>query len=297
MVANYLGAFVALITPFINNEIDEDKFQKFVEWQISEGTSGLVPCGTTGESPTLSHEEHKRVIDLTLEVSNNRVPVMAGTGSNSTEEAISLTRYAKKVGADSALLVMPYYNKPTQQGMYAHFKAINDSVDLPIFIYNIPGRSVVDMSVETMAELAKLPNIIGTKDASNDLVRPTLLRNALEGKEFIQFSGEDPSLLPFMAAGGDGIISVTANIVPNLMSKFCNLWKLKKIDEARSIQESLMDLHSSLFIETSPAPVKYAASLMGLCEENVRLPLVNVSDNTSNLIKSVMENMQLISKS
>ena len=180
---------------------------------------------------------------------------------------------------------------------YAHFKAINDSVDLPIFIYNIPGRSVVDMSVETMAELAKLPNIIGTKDASNDLVRPTLLRNALEGKEFIQFSGEDPSLLPFMAAGGDGIISVTANIVPNLMSKFCNLWKLKKIDEARSIQESLMDLHSSLFIETSPAPVKYAASLMGLCEENVRLPLVNVSDNTSNLIKSVMENMQLISKS
>jgi len=297
MVANYQGSFVALITPFINNEIDEDKFQKFVEWQISEGTSGLVPCGTTGESPTLSHEEHKRVIDLTLEVSNNRVPVMAGTGSNSTEEAISLTRYAKKVGADSALLVMPYYNKPTQQGMYAHFKAINDSVDLPIFIYNIPGRSVVDMSVETMAELAKLPNIIGTKDASNDLVRPTLLRNALEGKEFIQFSGEDPSLLPFMAAGGDGIISVTANIVPNLMSKFCNLWKLKKIDEARSIQESLMDLHSSLFIETSPAPVKYAASLMGLCEENVRLPLVNVSDNTSNLIKSVMENMQLISKS
>ena len=297
MVSNYQGSFVALITPFINNEIDEDKFQKFVEWQISEGTSGLVPCGTTGESPTLSHEEHKRVIDLTLEVSNNRVPVMAGTGSNSTEEAISLTRYAKKVGADSALLVMPYYNKPTQQGMYAHFKAINDSVDLPIFIYNIPGRSVVDMSVETMAELAKLPNIIGTKDASNDLVRPTLLRNALEGKEFIQFSGEDPSLLPFMAAGGDGIISVTANIVPNLMSKFCNLWKLKKIDEARSIQESLMDLHSSLFIETSPAPVKYAASLMGLCEENVRLPLVNVSDNTSNLIKSVMENMQLISKS
>ena len=297
MVSNYQGSFVALITPFINNEIDEDKFQKFVEWQISEGTSGLVPCGTTGESPTLSHEEHKRVIDLTLEVSNNRVPVMAGTGSNSTEEAISLTRYAKKVGADSALLVMPYYNKPTQQGMYAHFKAINDSVDLPIFIYNIPGRSVVDMSVETMAELAKLPNIIGTKDASNDLVRPTLLRNALEGKEFIQFSGEDPSLLPFMAAGGDGIISVTANIVPNLMSKFCNLWKLKKIDEARSIQEGLMDLHSSLFIETSPAPVKYAASLMGLCEENVRLPLVNVSDNTSNLIKSVMENMQLISKS
>ena len=294
MVANYQGSFVALITPFINNEIDEDKFQKFVEWQISEGTSGLVPCGTTGESPTLSHEEHKRVIDLTLEVSNNRVPVMAGTGSNSTEEAISLTRYAKKVGADSALLVMPYYNKPTQQGMYAHFKAINDSVDLPIFIYNIPGRSVVDMSVETMAELAKLPNIIGTKDASNDLVRPTLLRNALEGKEFIQFSGEDPSLLPFMAAGGDGIISVTANIVPNLMSKFCNLWKLKKIDEARSIQESLMDLHSSLFIESNPSPVKYAASILGMCSSEVRLPLVEIKEETKKKVSEALKVAKLL---
>ncbi len=296
MIANYQGSFVALITPFLNNEIDEDKFQKFIDWQISEGTNGLVPCGTTGESPTLTHEEHKRVIDLTIEVANNRVPVMAGTGSNSTEEAISLTRYAKRAGADSALIVMSYYNKPTQEGMYEHFKAINDSVDLPIFIYNIPGRSVVDMSIDTMSKLSRLTNIIGTKDASNDLVRPTLLRNELQGREFIQFSGEDPSVLPFMAAGGDGIISVTANIAPSLMSRFFTLWKANKINEARSLQESLMGLHSSLFVETSPAPVKYAASLLGLCEENIRLPLVKVSESTRNLVKSAMINLQLISK-
>jgi len=296
MNINYKGSFVALITPFLNNEIDEKAFQKFIEWQISEGTSGLVPCGTTGESPTLSHAEHERLIDLTLEVANKKVPVVAGTGSNSTEEAISLTKFAKKAGADAALVVMPYYNKPTQEGMYAHFKAINDAVDIPIFIYNIPGRSVVDMSVDTMVRLAKLPNIIGVKDASNDPVRPTLLRNALEGQEFIMFSGEDPSQLPFMASGGDGIISVTANVAPKLMSKFHNLWKENEISKARSLQEQLMVLHMSLFVETSPGPVKFAASLLDVCDGSLRLPLVEPNNLTKGLVKNAMENLQIISK-
>jgi len=296
MNLDYEGSFVALITPFLNDKIDEEAFQKFIEWQIAEGTSGLVPCGTTGESPTLSHKEHERVIDLTLEVANNKVPVMAGTGSNSTDEAVSLTKYAKSAGADSALIVMPYYNKPTQEGMYAHYKAINDSVDLPVFIYNIPGRSVVDMSIETMVNLAKLPNIVGVKDASNDLVRPSLLRNALQGRKFLQFSGEDPSQLPFMAAGGDGIISVTANIAPKLMSEFHNLWKKNEISKARALQESMMYLHNSLFLETSPGPVKYAASLLGLCNDSIRLPLVTPTKETKKIVKSAMENLQLISK-
>ena len=296
MNINYKGSFVALITPFLNNEIDEKAFQKFIEWQISEGTSGLVPCGTTGESPTLSHTEHERLIDLTLEVSNKRVPVMAGTGSNSTEEAISLTKFARKAGADAALVVMPYYNKPTQEGMYAHFKAINDAVDIPIFIYNIPGRSVVDMSIDIMVKLAKLPNIIGVKDASNDPVRPTLLRNALEGQEFIMFSGEDPSQLPFMASGGDGIISVTANVAPKLMSKFHNLWKDSEISKARSLQEQMMVLHMSLFAETSPGPVKFAASLLDVCDGSLRLPMVEPNDLTKDLVKNALENLQLISK-
>ncbi len=296
MNINYKGSFVALITPFLNNEIDEKAFQKFIEWQISEGTSGLVPCGTTGESPTLSHAEHERLIDLTLEVANKKVPVVAGTGSNSTEEAISLTKFAKKAGADAALVVMPYYNKPTQEGMYAHFKAINDAVDIPIFIYNIPGRSVVDMSIDTMVKLAKLPNIIGVKDASNDLVRPTLLRNALEGQEFIMFSGEDPSQLPFMASGGDGIISVTANVAPKLMSKFHNLWKDSEISKARSLQEQMMVLHMSLFAETSPGPVKFAASLLDVCDGSLRLPMVEPNDLTKDLVKNALENLQLISK-
>ena len=296
MNINYKGSFVALITPFLNNEIDEKAFQKFIEWQISEGTSGLVPCGTTGESPTLSHAEHERLIDLTLEVANKKVPVVAGTGSNSTEEAISLTKFAKKAGADAALVVMPYYNKPTQEGMYAHFKAINDAVDIPIFIYNIPGRSVVDMSIDTMVKLAKLPNIIGVKDASNDLVRPTLLRNALEGQEFIMFSGEDPSQLPFMASGGDGIISVTANVAPKLMSKFHNLWKDSEISKARSLQEQMMVLHMSLFAETRPGPVKFAASLLDVCDGSLRLPMVEPNDLTKDLVKNALENLQLISK-
>jgi len=297
MNSKYKGSFVALITPFLNNKIDETGFQKFVDWQILEGTNGLVPCGTTGESPTLSHDEHERLIDLTIEVANGRVPVMAGTGSNSTEEAIALTSYAKKAGADSALIVMPYYNKPTQGGLYAHFKAINDAVDLPIFIYNIPGRSVVDMSIDTMVKLAKLPNIVGVKDASNDSIRPILLRNALNGQDFIQFSGEDPSLLSFIASGGDGIISVTANVAPNLMSEFFKLWSDGKVTEARLLQERLMPLHISLFIETSPSPVKGAALLRGACNGEVRLPLVKPTADTMLEVSNALERLQLLSKS
>jgi len=297
MNSKYKGSFVALITPFLNNKIDETGFQKFVDWQILEGTNGLVPCGTTGESPTLSHDEHERLIDLTIEVANGRVPVMAGTGSNSTEEAIALTSYAKKAGADSALIVMPYYNKPTQGGLYAHFKAINDAVDLPIFIYNIPGRSVVDMSIDTMVKLAKLPNIVGVKDASNDSIRPILLRNALNGQDFIQFSGEDPSLLSFIASGGDGIISVTANVAPNLMSEFFKLWSDGKVTEARLLQERLMPLHISLFMETSPAPVKGAALLRGVCNGEVRLPLVKPTADTMLEVSNALERLQLLSKS
>ena len=293
MNIKYKGSFVALITPFINGKIDEVTFQKFVEWQIIQGTSGLVPCGTTGESPTLSHSEHERLIYLTVEVSNRRVPVMAGTGSNSTEEAIDLTKYAKKAGADSALIVMPYYNKPTQEGMYAHFKAINDAVEIPLFIYNIPGRSIVDMSIETMVKLAKLPNIIGVKDASNDPIRPTLLKNALNDNNFIQFSGEDPSQLPFMASGGDGIISVTGNIAPNLMSEFHKLWSEGKLIEARTLQEKLMPLHTSLFIESSPTPVKYAAFLRGIANSEVRLPLVEPTDQTKNIVKLALKDLEL----
>ena len=289
----YKGSFCALITPFSDNRVDEDLFQKFIDWQISEGTRGLVPCGTTGESPTLSHSEHEKIIALTIEVSNGRVPVMAGTGSNSTEEAINLTRYAKNAGADSALIVMPYYNKPTQEGMYAHFKAINDAIDLPLFIYNIPGRSVVDMSVDTMVKLAKLENIIGVKDASNDSIRPTLLKNALDGLEFIQFSGEDPSQLPFMAAGGDGVISVTANVAPNLMAKFHKLWNEEKILEARILQEKMMPLHTSLFLESNPAPVKYAASIRGIGDSSVRLPLVETTNKTKEAVKSALEKLNL----
>ena len=297
MNSKYKGSFVALITPFLNNKIDETGFQKFVDWQILAGTNGLVPCGTTGESPTLSHDEHERLIDLTIEVANGRVPVMAGTGSNSTEEAIALTSYAKKAGADSALIVMPYYNKPTQGGLYAHFKAINDAVDLPIFIYNIPGRSVVDMSIDTMVKLAKLPNIVGVKDASNDSIRPILLRNALNGQDFIQFSGEDPSLLSFIASGGDGIISVTANVAPNLMSEFFKLWSDGKVTEARLLQERLMPLHISLFLETSPSPVKGAALLRGVCNGEVRLPLVKPTADTMLEVSNALERLQLLSKS
>ncbi len=284
----YQGSFCALITPFKDDGVDERSLRVFVEWQISEGTQGLVPCGTTGESPVLSHEEHDRVIDIVVEAAAGKVPVMAGTGSNSTEEAIRLTRHAREAGADAALLVMPYYNKPTQEGMYAHFKAVHDATDIPLYIYNIPGRSVVDMSVDTMAHLAELPRIAGVKDASNDPVRPHQLRGALKGRPFNQLSGEDASQLSFLACGGDGAISVTSNVAPRAMAEFHGAWKARDPNTALEIHERLMPLHDALFLETSPAPVKYAAHLLGMCSPDVRLPLVTSGKATQKAVREAM---------
>ncbi len=269
----FKGSFTALITPFANGAVEERAFHALVDWQIAEGTDGLVPCGTTGESPTLSHREHERVVDLCVEAAKGRVPVLAGAGSNSTEEAISLTRHAKEAGADGALVVTPYYNKPTQEGLYQHFKAIHDAVEIPIVIYNIPGRCVVDMTVETMARLAKLPRIVGVKDSSNDPARPSLTRRAC-GSDFVQLSGEDAARLSLLGAGGHGCISVTANVAPRLCAELHDAWKAGDRAQAMAIQDRLMPLHEALFVETSPAPVKYAASRLGLCGATVRLPLV-----------------------
>ncbi|MFC7332964.1 4-hydroxy-tetrahydrodipicolinate synthase [Rhodocista pekingensis] len=283
----FRGSIVALITPFRNGGIDERAFQDFVEWQIAEGTHGLVPVGTTGESTTLSHEEHHRVIKLCVEVSRGRVPVIAGTGSNSTEEAISLTRFAKQAGATAALVVTPYYNKPTQEGLYAHYKAIHDAVDLPIVIYNIPGRSVVDMSVATMARLAKLPNIVGVKDATGDLVRP--LRTRIEiGPDFCQLSGEDATATAFLAQGGVGCISVTANVAPGLCARMQDAWMRGDLAEMARVRDLLMPLHHALFVETSPGPVKYAASLLGKCAEDMRLPMVPPTQATRDTVRAAL---------
>ncbi len=287
------GSFTALITPFRNGAVDEQAFQSLVEWQIAEGTDGLVPCGTTGESPTLSHREHERVVDLCIEATKGRVPVLAGTGSNSTEEAISLTRHAKESGADGALVVTPYYNKPTQEGLYQHFKAIHDAVDIPIIIYNIPGRCVVDMTVETMARLAALPNIVGVKDSSNDPARPSLTRRAC-GPDFVQLSGEDAARLALLGSGGHGCISVTANVAPRLCAELHDAWRDGDIARATELQERLMPLHQALFLETSPAPVKYAASRLGLCEATVRLPLVEPSPATRERIDAAMRAVGLL---
>lgn len=284
----YQGSFCALLTPFRDGGLDERAFRDFVEWQITEGTQGLVPCGTTGESPTLTHDEHDRVVSLAVEQARGRVPVMAGTGSNSTAEAIRLTRHAREAGADAALLVMPYYNKPTQEGMYAHFEAVHDATDIPLYIYNIPGRSVVDMEVGTMARLAGLPRVAGVKDASNDPVRPLQLRGALNGRAFNQLSGEDASQLAFLANGGDGTISVTANVAPRQMAEFHAAWSGGKAGEALGLHERLMPLHDALFLETSPAPVKYAAGLLGLCSEEVRLPLVAAGERTRAAVRGAL---------
>ncbi len=274
----FRGSFTALITPFKDGQLDEESFQKFVEWQIEQGTHGLVPVGTTGESPTLTHDEHKKVIKLCIEVSNGRVPVIAGAGSNSTAEAIELTQYAQKAGADAALVVTPYYNKPTQEGLYQHFKALNDNSDIPIFIYNIPGRSVIDMSVETMARLFELPGIIGVKDATGDLNRVSLQRAAM-GPDFIQLSGEDGTALGFNAHGGVGCISVASNIAPKLCSEFQEATLAGDYVKAIELQDRLMPLHTSLFIEANPGPAKYAAQRLGLCSDEIRLPLVTITDN------------------
>ncbi|HEY0521913.1 MAG TPA: 4-hydroxy-tetrahydrodipicolinate synthase [Stellaceae bacterium] len=283
----FKGSLVALITPFRDGRIDEKAFRAFVEWQIAQGTHGLVPCGTTGESPTLSHDEHKRVVELCVEVAGGKVPVIAGTGSNSTAEAIDLTRHAKQAGANAALVVTPYYNKPTQEGLYRHFKAINDAVDLPIIIYNIPPRSVVDMSVATMARLAELPNIAGVKDATADLARPVRTRLAC-GPQFCQLSGEDATALPYLAQGGHGCISVTANVAPRLCSEMHEAWQKGDLATAMRINDRLMPLHDALFAETSPAPVKYAASLLGRSLADTRLPLAPIAAETEERVRREM---------
>ncbi|HYV89578.1 MAG TPA: 4-hydroxy-tetrahydrodipicolinate synthase, partial [Candidatus Polarisedimenticolia bacterium] len=270
-----------------NGEVDEAAFQRLVDWQIKEGTDALVPCGTTGESPTLSHAEHMRVVELCIEAAAGRVPVIAGTGSNSTAEAIHLTRHAKQAGANAALVVMPYYNKPTAEGQYRHFKAIHDAADIPIIIYNIPGRSVVDMSIETMAKLAKLPNIVGVKDATNDLARPVRTKNAI-GPDFCMLSGEDATIMAFLAQGGHGCISVTANVAPRLLSEMHGAWQRGDIKSAMTINERLTPLHEALFCEASPGPVKYAANLLGHCQADLRLPLCEIAEASKQKVQRAL---------
>ena len=289
----FQGSMTALITPFKDGKVDEDAYRSFVDWQISEGTSVLVPCGTTGESPTLNHDEHMQVTELCIEAAAGRVPVMPGTGSNSTEEAIRLTRHAKDAGAEAALVVMPYYNKPTPEGQYRHYKAICDAVDLPVFIYNIPGRSVVDMSVETMARLAELPNIVGVKDATSDLTRPIATRLAI-AKDFCLLSGEDAIIVPFLAAGGAGCISVTANIAPRLCADLHKAWQGRDLDSVMELQDRLMPLHTAMFCETSPGPVKYAASLLGKCSDEARLPVCEISEASKQQVKQAMVDVGLL---
>jgi 4-hydroxy-tetrahydrodipicolinate synthase len=272
----FKGSFTALITPFKGGAVDEKAYQALVARQIAAGTHGLVPCGTTGESPTLSHDEHMRVTELCIEVAAGKVPVIAGTGSNSTDEAIMLQHHAKKAGADAGLVVTPYYNKPTQAGLKAHFRAIADAVDLPIIIYNIPGRSVVDMTVETMAELSTHPKIVGVKDATADLVRPLSTKRAC-GTEFCQLSGEDATAVPFLAQGGVGCISVTSNIAPKHCADMHNAWMAGDMATVNRINDLLLPVHDAMFCESSPGPVKYAAEVMGLCTSELRLPLVPIS--------------------
>jgi len=292
----FKGSNVALITPFKNNELDVDNYIKLIHFHIENGTHGLVPAGTTGESPTLSHEEHQKVIELCIKESNGKIPIIAGTGSNSTKEAISLTKHADKVGANAALVVTPYYNKPTQEGLYQHYKAINDNCGIPIIIYNIPSRSVIDMTVDTMARLFELKNIAGVKDATGNLDRVILQKEKM-GNEFIQLTGEDANVLEFNKRGGVGCISVTANIAPKLCSDFQNFSRsnnLNEIKEAERINELLQPVHKALFIESNPSPVKFAAKLLNLCSDDVRLPLVKVMETTKESIKKVLTSAKLI---
>jgi 4-hydroxy-tetrahydrodipicolinate synthase len=272
----FTGSYTALVTPFRQGAVDERALQELVAWQIAEGTEGLVPCGTTGESPTLSHAEHKRVVDLTIEVAKGKAVVMAGAGSNSTAEAIDFTQHAQNAGADAVLIVCPYYNRPTQEGLFQHYKAIHDTSDIPIVIYNIPGRASVDMSIETMARLAKLPRIVGVKDASGDLARPLRTRLAI-GPAFSQLSGDDITTVAFLAQGGDGCVSVTSNIAPRLCADLHKAWRARDFAAVQQLNERLAPVHDAMFCESSPAPVKYAASLMGKCLPEIRGPLVEAS--------------------
>jgi 4-hydroxy-tetrahydrodipicolinate synthase len=289
----FKGSIPALITPFTENgDVDADGFQKFCDWQICEGSHGLVPVGTTGESPTLTHAEHKHVVDLCVQAAGGRVPVIAGAGSNNTREAIDLIQHAQKVGADGALVVTPYYNKPSQAGLYAHFKAIHDASDLPIIIYNIPGRSVVDMSVETMAELFQLPRIVGVKDATGDLDRCASQRATL-GSDFIQLSGEDATALGFSAMGGVGCISVSANVAPKLCSQFQEALMVGDFAQALKLQDRLLPLHRAMFLEPSPAPAKFAGSLLGICGETVRLPMLPATAEIRAILASMIVTLEL----
>ena len=292
----FKGSNVALITPFKNDKLDEEAYIKLIHFQINNGTNGLVPAGTTGESPTLSHDEHQKVIELCIKESNGKKIVIAGTGSNSTKEAISLTTHAEKAGANAALVVTPYYNKPTQEGLYQHYKAINDKIGIPILIYNIPGRSVIDMSVDTMARLFELKNIVGVKDATGDLDRVDQQKNKM-GNDFIQLTGNDDNALEFNKRGGVGAISVTANIAPRLCSDFQKASKTendKSKLEAIRLDKILQPVHNSMFIESNPSPVKYAAKLLGLCDDDVRLPLVKVTDPTKDIVKKALVSANLL---
>ena len=289
----FFGSIPAVITPFKNHEIDFSSLNKIINYLIENGSDGLVPCGTTGESPTLSHEEHKKVVEEVIKVNDNRVPIIAGTGSNNTFEAIDFTQHAEKSGADAALVVTPYYNKPTQKGLYSHFEKIANSVKLPIIIYNIPGRSIVDMTVDTMIELSKIDNIIGVKDATNDLFRP-LLTAANMKEDFCFLSGEDGTALAFLAQGGQGCISVTANVAPKLCSDMHLAWRNNDIKKAQEINVKLANLHNALFLESSPGPVKFAASLIGLCNQETRLPLEEISESTKKTVSDCLKNLSLI---
>jgi 4-hydroxy-tetrahydrodipicolinate synthase len=292
----FKGSNVALITPFKNNGLDEEAYIKLINFHLTNGTSGLVPAGTTGESPTLNHNEHQRVIDLCIKESNGKIPVIAGTGSNSTEEAISLTTHAEKAGADGALVVTPYYNKPTQEGLYQHYKAINDKCGIPIIIYNIPGRSVIDMSVDTMARLFELKNIIGVKDATGDLNRVDQQLSKM-GKDFIQLTGNDDNAFEFNKRGGVGAISVTANIAPKICADFQKLSLSKNqndLNEAQKLDNILQKVHNAMFVESNPSPVKFAAKLMNLCDDAVRLPLVKVTEETKSIVKKALVSAELI---
>jgi 4-hydroxy-tetrahydrodipicolinate synthase len=294
----FKGSNVALVTPFKGNSLDEETYIKIINFHLENGTNGLVPAGTTGESPTLSHREHEKVIELCIQEAKGKIPVIAGTGSNSTTEAISLTEHAEKAGADGALIVTPYYNKPTQEGLYQHYKAINDKCGIPIIIYNIPGRSVIDMTVDTMARLFELKNIVGVKDATGDLNRVDETFKKI-GNEFIQLTGEDGLAYEYNKRGGQGCISVTANIAPKMCSDMQKFSKSQNNDEqkkAEEIDKKLQPVHKSLFIESNPSPVKYAAKLIGLCDDNVRLPLVTVLDETKAEVKKALISAELINE-
>ena len=290
----FTGSLVALITPMRQDgSLDEQAYARFIEWQIEQGTQGIVPVGTTGESPTLTHEEHRRAVAIAVEVSRKRVPVLAGAGSNSTAEAIGLAQHARDVGADGVMIVTPYYNKPSQEGLFRHFTAIADAAGIPLVIYNIPGRCVIDMSVETMARLARHPHIMGVKDATANLTRPLHTRRAC-GSGFVQLSGEDHTVVSFLAAGGDGCISVTANVAPKLCAEIHSAWRAGRVEHAIALQDQLLALHDAMFCEPNPGPAKFAASLLGHCTPFLRLPLAPISTAAQDKVRAAMTEIGLI---